>query len=94
MLVKRAQMFPGQEVRRSWLHISGSGWKDYHQRQTGAICGTQTPAGLPRIRPPAGTHLATLQPRSNTGGHDENISYETVVQTIRTAHAKPSKTSP
>ena len=82
MLVKRAKMFPVECVVRGYL--SGSGWKDY--QATGAICGIKLPAGLresDRLPEPIFTPAAKI----NTGGHDENISYKTVEQTIGTAHA-------
>jgi phosphoribosylaminoimidazole-succinocarboxamide synthase len=82
MLVKRAKMFPVECVVRGY--ISGSGWKDY--QQTGAICGIKLPPGLresDRLPEPIFTPAAKI----NTGGHDENISYETVEQTIGPAHA-------
>jgi phosphoribosylaminoimidazole-succinocarboxamide synthase len=77
MLVKRAKMFPVECVVRGY--ISGSGWKDY--QQTGSICGIKLPAGLresDRLPEPIFTPAAKI----NTGGHDENISYETVEKTI------------
>src|SRR6202789_4486800 len=86
MLVKRARMFPVECVVRSYL--SGSGWKDY--QQTGAICGIKLPAGLresDRLPEPIFTPAAKI----NTGGHDENISYDAVVQTIGATHAKALK---
>jgi phosphoribosylaminoimidazole-succinocarboxamide synthase len=77
MLVRRAKMFPVECVVRGY--ISGSGWKDY--QQTGSICGIKLPAGLresDRLPEPIFTPAAKI----NTGGHDENISYETVEKTI------------
>ncbi len=65
-------------------YLSGSGWKDY--QQTGAICGIKLPAGLresDRLPEPIFTPAAKI----NTGGHDENISYKTVEQTVGAAHA-------
>jgi phosphoribosylaminoimidazole-succinocarboxamide synthase len=82
MLVKRAQMFPVECVARGY--ISGSGWKDY--QATGAICGIKLPAGLvesDKLPEPIFTPAAKI----NTGGHDENISFETVVATIGAEHA-------
>jgi phosphoribosylaminoimidazole-succinocarboxamide synthase len=87
MLVKRAKMFPVECVVRGYL--SGSGWKDY--QATGAICGIKLPAGLresDRLPEPIFTPAAKI----NTGGHDENISYKTVEQTIGTAHANALRT--
>ena len=77
MLVRRAQMFPVECVVRAYL--SGSGWKDY--QATGAICGIPLPAGLresDRLPEPIFTPAAKI----NTGGHDENISFDTVVAHI------------
>jgi phosphoribosylaminoimidazole-succinocarboxamide synthase len=76
-------MFPVECVVRGY--ISGSGWKDY--QQTGAICGIKLPAGLresDRLPEPIFTPAAKI----NTGGHDENISFATVEQTIGADHAK------
>jgi phosphoribosylaminoimidazole-succinocarboxamide synthase len=73
MVVRRAQMYPVECVVRGYL--SGSGWKDY--RATGAVCGIPLPAGLresDRLPEPIFTPAAKV----NTGGHDENISYEQV----------------
>jgi phosphoribosylaminoimidazole-succinocarboxamide synthase len=76
MIVKRAEMFPVECVVRGYL--SGSGWKDY--LQTGAVCGIQLPAGLresDRLPEPIFTPAA-----KNTAGHDENISFQKMVDTI------------
>ena len=83
MIVKRAEMFPVECVARGYL--SGSGWKDY--QATGAVCGIPLPAGLresDRLPEPIFTPAAKI----NTGGHDENISFATVVETIGTEHAE------
>jgi phosphoribosylaminoimidazole-succinocarboxamide synthase len=82
MLVKRAEMFPVECVVRGYL--SGSGWKDY--QATGAICGIPLPAGLresDKLPEPIFTPAAKI----NTGGHDENISFATVIDTIGEEHA-------
>lgn len=76
MLVKRAEMFPVECVVRGY--ISGSGWKDY--RQTGSICGISLPAGLresDKLPEPIFTPAA-----KNNVGHDENISFQKMVDTI------------
>jgi phosphoribosylaminoimidazole-succinocarboxamide synthase len=76
MLVKRAEMFPVECVVRGYL--SGSGWKDY--QQTGAVCGIKLPQGLresDRLPEPIFTPAA-----KNNIGHDENISFEQMVNTI------------
>ena len=76
MLVKRAKMFPVECVVRGYL--SGSGWKDY--QQTGAVCGIKLPRGLQesdRLPEPIFTPAA-----KNNVGHDENISFSQMVNTI------------
>ncbi len=82
MLVRRAQMFPVECVARGYL--SGSGWKDY--QATGCVCGIPLPAGLresDRLPEPIFTPAAKI----NTGGHDENISFATVIETVGEEHA-------
>jgi phosphoribosylaminoimidazole-succinocarboxamide synthase len=69
-------MFPVECVVRG--HLSGSGWKDY--QQTGTVCGISLPAGLresDRLPEPIFTPAA-----KNNVGHDENISFDTMVATI------------
>jgi phosphoribosylaminoimidazole-succinocarboxamide synthase len=76
MLVKRAKMFPVECVVRGYL--SGSGWKDY--QQTGAVCGIELPKDLresDRLPDPIFTPAA-----KNNIGHDENISFDQMVETI------------
>src|SRR5580693_1616774 len=76
MLVRRAEMFPVECVARGYL--AGSGWKDY--QQTGAVCGIKLPQGLresDRLPEPIFTPAA-----KNNVGHDENISFEQMVNTI------------
>jgi phosphoribosylaminoimidazole-succinocarboxamide synthase len=76
MLVRRAKMFPVECVVRGYL--SGSGWKDY--QQTGAVCGIKLPQGLresDRLPEPIFTPAA-----KNNVGHDENISFAQMVDTI------------
>lgn len=76
MVVQRARMLPVECVARGYL--SGSGWKDY--QQTGAVCGMTLPVGLresDRLPTPIFTPAA-----KNHSGHDENISFEQVVELI------------
>jgi phosphoribosylaminoimidazole-succinocarboxamide synthase len=77
MVVQRAKMFPVECVVRGYL--SGSAWKDY--KATGAVCGIALPSGLvesDRFPEPLFTPAAKI----NTGGHDENISYEDMEQVV------------
>lgn len=83
MLVRRARMFPVECVVRGYL--SGSGWKDY--LATGSVCGIQLPVGLresDRLPEPLFTPAAKI----STGGHDENISFDTMVRQIGLAPAE------
>ena len=83
MIVKRAEMFPVECVARGY--ISGSGWKDY--QATSSVCGIALPAGLresDKLPEPIFTPAAKI----NTGGHDENISFATVVETIGAEYAE------
>jgi phosphoribosylaminoimidazole-succinocarboxamide synthase len=76
MLVKRAEMFPVECVVRGY--ISGSGWKDY--KQTGSVCGIKLPSGLresDKLPEPIFTPAA-----KNNIGHDENISFQKMIDTI------------
>ena len=77
MLVRRARMFPVECVARGYL--SGSGWKDY--QATGALCGITLPAGLresDRLAEP----LFTPASKSLDGEHDENISFDTMIDKV------------
>ncbi|HZY63004.1 MAG TPA: phosphoribosylaminoimidazolesuccinocarboxamide synthase [Edaphobacter sp.] len=76
MVVRRAKMFPVECVVRGY--ISGSGWKDY--QKTGAVCGIKLPTGLKesdKLPEPIFTPAA-----KNNFGHDENISFQQMVDTI------------
>jgi len=76
MLVKRAKMVDIECVARGY--ISGSGWKEY--KQHGTVCGIRLPAGLKesdKLPEP----IFTPSTKAQTG-HDENISFQTVVSLI------------
>ncbi|MEI6703064.1 MAG: phosphoribosylaminoimidazolesuccinocarboxamide synthase [Deltaproteobacteria bacterium] len=75
MLVRKAKPLPVECVVRGY--ISGSGWKDY--KATGSICGIWLPAGLKesdRLPEP----ILTPATKAELGDHDENISFETMVE--------------
>jgi phosphoribosylaminoimidazole-succinocarboxamide synthase len=76
MWVKKAKMFDVECVARGYL--SGSGWKDY--KSTGSLCGIPLPSGLiesDQLPEPIFTPASKAQ-----SGHDENISYQNVVNII------------
>ena len=76
MIVQRARMVPVECVARGYL--SGSGWKDY--QQTGAVCGIALPPGL-RESDRLPQTLFTPAAKNHTG-HDENISFENVMDLV------------
>ncbi len=77
MLVKRLKPIPVEAVVRGYL--AGSGWKEYQESQS--VCGVKLPAGLKnagKLPEPIFTPAA----KAAMGEHDENISYERVVEMI------------
>ncbi len=77
MLVKRLKPIPVEAVVRGYL--AGSGWKEYQESQ--AVCGVPLPPGLKNAsKLPA--PIFTPAAKAAMGEHDENISYERVVEMI------------
>ena len=77
MLVKRLKPIPVEAVVRGYL--AGSGWKEYQESQS--VCGVPLPPGLQnasRLPEPIFTPAA----KAEMGEHDENISFEQVVQIV------------
>ncbi|MGE5248485.1 MAG: phosphoribosylaminoimidazolesuccinocarboxamide synthase [Verrucomicrobiota bacterium] len=77
MLCRKATPFPVECVVRGYL--SGSGWAEY--RQTGEVCGIRLPKGLlesDRLPEP----IFTPATKEEKGKHDENISFERMVQIV------------
>jgi phosphoribosylaminoimidazole-succinocarboxamide synthase len=77
VLCERLEMFPVECVARGYL--AGSGLVDYVK--SGAVCGIALPPGLTdgsRLPEPIFTPAA----KAALGEHDENISYEAVVETV------------
>lgn len=85
MIVTKTEVLPVECVVRGYL--AGSGWKDY--QATGAVCGIPLPAGLvqsARLEPP----LFTPATKAETG-HDENIPFETMAQTVGSERAEEAR---
>ena len=77
MLVKRLKPLPVEAVVRGYL--AGSGWKEY--QENGRVCGVALPPGLrnaSRLPEP----IFTPATKAEMGDHDENISYERMVEII------------
>jgi phosphoribosylaminoimidazole-succinocarboxamide synthase len=79
-------MFPIECVVRGY--ISGSGWKEYEQ--TGEICGVKLPEGLTfggKLPEP----IFTPAFKAELGEHDENITFERVVEIVGEENANTLK---
>jgi phosphoribosylaminoimidazole-succinocarboxamide synthase len=77
MLVKRLKPLPVEAVVRGYL--AGSGWKEY--QQTRSVCGVALPAGLvnaSKLPQP----IFTPATKAEMGDHDENISFDRMVEII------------
>jgi phosphoribosylaminoimidazole-succinocarboxamide synthase len=77
VVCERLDMFPVECVARGYL--TGSGLADY--RRTGQVCGVRLPQGLrdgDRLPEPIFTPATKAAP----GSHDENVTYEAVVDTV------------
>ncbi len=77
MLVKRLKPLPVEAVVRGYL--AGSGWKEYQHHQ--AVCGVALPAGL-RNAQKLPEPIFTPATKAEMGEHDENISFERMVEII------------
>jgi phosphoribosylaminoimidazole-succinocarboxamide synthase len=76
-VAKKLEMFPIECVVRGY--ISGSGWKEYETN--GTICGIKLPEGLHfggKLPEP----IFTPAYKAPMGEHDENITFEQVVEII------------
>ncbi len=85
-VAKKLQMFPIECVVRGY--ISGSGWKDY--QATGTICGVKLPVGL-QFGAKLPEPIFTPAFKAELGEHDENISFEKVIELIGERHASELK---
>ncbi|MGC2639926.1 MAG: phosphoribosylaminoimidazolesuccinocarboxamide synthase [Acidobacteriaceae bacterium] len=77
MLVRKATMFPVECVARGYL--AGSGWKDY--KATGSVCGIPLKPGLwenQKLDEP----IFTPATKNEKGTHDENISFDRMVEIV------------
>jgi len=77
MLVKKLKPLPVEAVVRGYL--AGSGWKEY--QHNGEVCGVKLPAGLKNAsKLPA--PIFTPATKADVGDHDENISFDKMVDII------------
>ncbi|MGD9160748.1 MAG: phosphoribosylaminoimidazolesuccinocarboxamide synthase [Desulfobacteraceae bacterium] len=77
MLVKKAEPLPVECIVRGY--ISGSGWNEY--KKTGSVCSIPLPEGLKEseILPEP---IFTPSTKAEQGEHDENISFEKVIEIL------------
>ncbi len=77
LVVERLDMYPVECVARGYL--TGSGLQDY--LATGQVCGVPLPDGIvdgSRLPEP----IFTPATKADLGDHDENVSFEAVVETV------------
>ncbi|BBX76102.1 phosphoribosylaminoimidazole-succinocarboxamide synthase [Mycobacterium shinjukuense] len=82
LVVRRLQMLPVECVARGYL--TGSGLLDY--QATGKVCGIALPPGLVEASKFA-TPLFTPATKAALGNHDENISFDRVIEMVGVARA-------
>ena len=81
-IAKKLEMFPIECVVRGY--ISGSGWKEYET--SGTVCGIKLPEGLHfggKLPEP----IFTPAYKAPMGEHDENITFERVIELIGVENA-------
>ena len=77
LVVKRLKPLPIEAVVRGYL--IGSGWKDY--QDSGQVCGIDLPEGLQQAEKLPRT-LFTPAYKAEAGQHDENISFDKVIELV------------
>ncbi|MDO6460977.1 phosphoribosylaminoimidazolesuccinocarboxamide synthase [Granulosicoccaceae sp. 1_MG-2023] len=77
MIVKKLKGLPVEAVVRGYL--IGSGWKDY--QTSGAVCGIALPEGL-NLACKLPEVIFTPATKAEVGDHDENISFDKMVNSI------------
>ena len=82
LVVRRLEMVPVECVARGYL--TGSGLLDY--QRTGAVCGIELPPGL--VEASRFDHpLFTPATKAELGAHDENITFDRVVDLVGDSRA-------
>ncbi len=77
VVAKRLKPILVEAVVRGYL--AGSGWKDY--KETGKVCGIALPAGLENAQK-LPEPIFTPAAKAEVGEHDENISFDKVIEMI------------
>jgi phosphoribosylaminoimidazole-succinocarboxamide synthase len=87
MLVQKTDKLDVECIVRGYL--AGSGWKEYQKSQT--ICGIKLPAGL-RESDKLPEPIFTPSTKEEGGKHDENITFEQMVEIVGRPLANTLKT--
>jgi phosphoribosylaminoimidazole-succinocarboxamide synthase len=77
MIVRKLRVIPVEAIVRGYL--AGSGWKEYQQSQS--VCGIALPTGL-QLADKLPEDLFTPSTKAAEGDHDENISFEVLIDQI------------
>jgi len=77
VVVKKLRALPCEAIVRGY--IIGSGWKDY--QNNGEICGIQLPENLQQAEQ-LSEALFTPSSKAQVGNHDENISFDQLINLI------------
>jgi phosphoribosylaminoimidazole-succinocarboxamide synthase len=83
IVVKKMKALPIEAVVRGYLE--GSAWKEY--QASGKVCGIALPPGLKRASK-LPQPIFTPATKAEAGHHDENITFERVVEMLGEARAK------
>ncbi len=83
VVVHRLQPLPAEAVIRGYL--IGSGWKDY--QRSGQVCGIELPGDL-KLAQKLPEPIFTPATKAAVGDHDENISFDTLVELLGPDHAR------
>ena len=83
MIVKKLNPLPVEAIVRGYL--VGSGWQEYQAK--GTVCGLPLPAGL-QLAEKLPAPIFTPSTKAAVGEHDENITFEAVVERIGEAKAQ------
>ena len=83
IVVKKLSPLPVEAVVRGYLE--GSGWKEYRESQS--VCGIKLPPGLQRASK-LPQPIFTPATKAEAGMHDENITFERMVEIVGEARAK------
>ncbi len=77
VVVRRLEPLPVEAIVRGYL--IGSGWQDY--QATGSVCGIRLPEGLQQAEQ-LPEPIFTPSTKAEVGEHDENISFERMVELV------------